>query len=1565
MFEDPTHQVVSFSDSDSSNIAKTAYTGPVITGKVKNGVFIKDELQNFNSEFWKMGSNPITVERFSRSADNNMSKIVYIAHKLGIDYIGNKSVSKAHSNEFITIEEIESAYSILQKVKDGNYNPTNNEIDELDAFKSKLGRGNSESNKTQMINNMKKEVIAIALQLRSFLRLPLIVAAEKMNQFANNPARFEKAQSLATESRRLIGNAIFSLNGLYKFNVTNELTKIGIKISSVDFYDSENGNYKFDINERTLPGFKKKVLDVLYDNNKISADKYDYLNNQSDPDQFMLDFSTLPGLMKDAFDVIKGIIHKNSLDFKINGIKAIMSPEVFIQSYSKKYNKNNTKSDTNLQVHAVDPLNNNITATEIKIGWRDEFSYLLDMSNEKDGLSFLVRAAELIKNKQPIDGVVYSKYNKNTIKTEAIRLLSKSLRNYDVLYNDGTEYNYSSDLIGIGLRIPLANGNFISHTRIVGFEVSSGEIIIVPDEIYVKLGADNDIDAFFLSLKMPDVPSFSEATSFELEFSKLKEEEKTLLSGINQLKNGEVINSLNDNTDLTKDLFQFADIQEKDGVFTRFINNQAVELTISYGDSLEESSVTEDDGNSIRTYDNLLEYLLLISSVPGKKKLNNSGKTQLTNTFNELFNQSLQEESERTVSTEKNKLKSLRHKINNLSYGFSNAFIDNMYNLFSLEHMYPVIMNTDDVSSLLSDISMKLATTSDEDFFNKSDQDILNDINLYTKYQEAYDDVDEKNKMSPIDSMSLRTDTKFNLTNMIRLILGPTVSSGKALVNFVNSNIEVFNNFNYKKTKLEVKYLYNDNSQPSKFNLVTKSEIGDSVFDMSSMQVSIALDAYKKINSLLLLGVQMYKIRPYIFLLHTGHDIRNILSFITNPGFTSFEKLLDNSQIINPTGGFTTYKHFAAYTLYKLNSGNSDFESYGNAYFLDSKGVYSENVMFANTIYERANTYLNNDPLVISELLEFNNLYEKYSKYQVVKSTNTKGLYNFGDNFIFTQPSEVSDVDFARFKLLYTKVLYYNLSTFAYGDMLTNLYKIQDEEGLDSSSFGEVIKSNGIYSKIKTYNNNTLMMETDDLPRSDKAIKALLRENKDSTYGIYNYTEMSKIVIQSWWKYLNADLAKLVDINNPENVLSKLFKKLYTNTPEDGDRIINSTFNYFYSSYINSRPMENGNFIENMLPIISPNFAKFQISRVDENDKSRINELEKELNDLNYIILNNLEPDERFDVDDLDQKIAELEDELSSLKLQKLYSYNDTIDWEYRQLMNKFPELKDYFQLFKGLVIDQMDVNFNNPYQFNPNDMSAINSPGDNSSVRNEILSQIKVLFRPRFEFTNVDYQKDYNELNLLQRELESLYNGDLNNKDYDILNSLKIRLKNSNKTLSDQLINQKANEELINMKNSVASFASKLIDTIILYNGFYNPIDNPMIDIVPSSIQASIFEGVKNFKFNNFNSDYIANEILMYYNTAINQDILQVQGAYTINDYGYNEYLKPAELLDMKKQGGNYKDVVESRGYIYDENNTIIFKSKKYETISKRPIGLTFSGLNSDSLKNIEKVVENKNLSC
>jgi hypothetical protein len=51
MFHNPDHRVVSFSDSDSSNIAKTAYTGSVVTGKVKNGTFIKDTLQNFNSQF--------------------------------------------------------------------------------------------------------------------------------------------------------------------------------------------------------------------------------------------------------------------------------------------------------------------------------------------------------------------------------------------------------------------------------------------------------------------------------------------------------------------------------------------------------------------------------------------------------------------------------------------------------------------------------------------------------------------------------------------------------------------------------------------------------------------------------------------------------------------------------------------------------------------------------------------------------------------------------------------------------------------------------------------------------------------------------------------------------------------------------------------------------------------------------------------------------------------------------------------------------------------------------------------------------------------------------------------------------------------------------------------------------------------------------------------------------------------------------------------------------------------------------------------------------------------------
>jgi hypothetical protein len=694
-----------------------------------------------------------------------------------------------------------------------------------------------------------------------------------------------------------------------------------------------------------------------------------------------------------------------------------------------------------------------------------------------------------------------------------------------VFYNGNTEYNYASDLIGIGLRIPLANGNFISHSRIVGFEVSSGEIITVPDEIYIKLGADNDIDAFFLSLKMPSVPSFSEKTSFEEEFFKLKEEEFKLLEDINQLKKGDKLNpDLNIvDVELTKALFQFADIQEKNGVFTRVVNNQNVELTISYDDSLEKSSITEYDGNSVTTYDNLLEYILLISHIPGKKKLNNSGKIQLSNTLNTLYDQMFEEVAEKTIGTEVRKLKSLRHKINNLNYGFSNSFVDNMYDLFSLEHMYPTIMNTDDVSSLLSDISMKLATSSDEDFLNKSDTDILNDLELYKNYQKEYDDVDEKNKMSPIDSMSLRTDTKFNLTNIIRLILGPTVSSGKALVNFVNSNIEVLNKFNYKKFKLNVKYLYNDASQPSKFNLVTRSEIGDSVFDMSSMQVSIALDAYKKINSLLLLGVQMYKIRPYIFLLHTGHDIRNILSFITNPGFTSFENLLDNSQIVNPTGGFTNYKHFAAYTLYKLNqsgqidnTANIDIESYGNAYFLNSNGIYNENAMFSNNIYDDANKYLDKNPLVISELLEFNSLYNKYSKYQIKKSVNTSELYNFGDNFSFNKPSEISNEEFSRFKSLYTKVIYYNLSTFAYGDMLTTLYKIQDEEGLDSSSFGEVIKLNGIYSKIKTYNNNSLMMESEDLPRPDKEIKALLRENKDSTYGIYNYTEMSKNVTKSW-----------------------------------------------------------------------------------------------------------------------------------------------------------------------------------------------------------------------------------------------------------------------------------------------------------------------------------------------------------------------------------------------------------------------------------------------------------------
>jgi hypothetical protein len=382
-----------------------------------------------------------------------------------------------------------------------------------------------------------------------------------------------------------------------------------------------------------------------------------------------------------------------------------------------------------------------------------------------------------------------------------------------------------------------------------------------------------------------------------------------------------------------------------------------------------------------------------------------------------------------------------------------------------------------------------------------------------------------------------------------------------------------------------------------------------------------------------------------------------------------------------------------------------------------------------------------------------------------------------------------------------------------------------------------------------------------------------------------------------------------------------------------------------------------------MLPIISPNFSKFEITRPDEDSKGRIEFLENELNDLNYIVLNNLEVDGRFKKDDLDLKIAEIEDELSSLRFQKLYSYNNTIDWEYRQLMNNFPELKNHFELFKGLVIDQMDVNFNNPYQFNPNEMNDLNMPGEKSTVRNEILNRIKILFRPRFEFSNVDYQKDHNEINLLQKELESLYNGDLNNKDFDILNSIKSRLQNTTNNTDIE-----ANRILIDMKNSVSSFASKLIDTIILYNGFYNPIDNPMIDIIPESIQNSIFEGVKSFRFKNMNSDFLANEILMYYNTAINQDILQVQGAFTVNEYGYNEYVKPAELLEMKKQAGGshkYKDIVEGRGYEYDENNTIIFKSKKYETITKRSLGLTFSGLNENSLNTIEKIVESNKLSC
>lgn len=533
---------------------------------------------------------------------------------------------------------------------------------------------------------------------------------------------------------------------------------------------------------------------------------------------------------KNVMDLIAGVLDDNLRKFKLNGTKFYQSPEAGTAIYRAIKSEDKIYRGTiELKWHdlEIDEKGNIVSTTpvECKVNFRKQFEPLLELRHP--------------------DGDKIG--NSNMSMENKLKRLNEALRDENWVKN-----NYDS-IVFTGVRIPLQDINFNSHIIIKEFLPNTGgDMIILPPEFYVQVGADNDIDTVTASIRYLDKSTGKPVRRPEESYNEILEKINELSAQL-EFNDGKIV----DNRSYKERL---REIRQK------FIDD---EVFSSEGKTLEqldaELILKEFDGYStVDGFTNPKAFLY---------KLRKNGTA--TDSINMLaeFIDSINDRREISDPIKK-ELKALEKKQLKYIQGVTNDIISGIIEFSKLPENYEFLASTDSIAKI-----KKIATE-----------------NVSRVKGIPIEDVKLEKRPSLLKAMSYTMNANNHNNNFqIRSMMGSFVKFrsiltllaynelvlqksfiGGSMINILTDKRKIYNR------TLRTPLLYKKSSENG-VQISIFDEDGNRITKNLSMIISSLIDLFKNDTIFPSLNITWLEAKPLIALMAQGVPLERAILFLNNP----------------------------------------------------------------------------------------------------------------------------------------------------------------------------------------------------------------------------------------------------------------------------------------------------------------------------------------------------------------------------------------------------------------------------------------------------------------------------------------------------------------------------------------------------------------------------------------------------------------------------------------------------------------------------------------------------------
>ena len=952
------------------NNAKNALTGNTLSKS-------EDEVV-YNPTFHKTAMAVSSIDQFLANGTFfeyiNTMKYMY---KKGLTYITFPTASKGFtSNQVKSVTEIELK---------------NEKI--LEDFVQYAASGFF---KNQVVTDKESKDVTLAIQLRSFLYLPL----------AN--AKTEEERNFVKSSIDAVKNA---LKDLLASKAKDSLYEMGLG------YNDSNTEIIIKNEERFLRFIKDKFKDED-DVHIVSLSKIKNIGGKS-LDLMISDYQGV------ALTIIAGIADDIFREVRLPGVKGIMTPELY-----RSYKKDETGL---LKTHKIKTKDGKeyVSAVECKLSWKEEFRNLqyLYIKDKETGKYIQVKDKQLKSG----EGSNYKNKPVWAVMNDLMKSGAKFYAQDPLNPSKYSKVNISDILKGVGIRIPLQNVNFIGHLEIVEFlDPARLDAIILPAEFYIKVGGDNDADT---------VPSFFKIISSNGSSYVSSENRKSYDSLINELielnqkikaRRAEIISELdeqyNTNIDENKSEDLYSEIEDE------FIKNDfQIKLMFEYYPNQEK--LKEFLGDDL--YDEYIDKVTITKAERAKYTkflMRNSEFQKLVQDFFEEFANYQLESSRGSIKKDAFKkdeqLKALQKQQFRIKYekqnykdGLLNLIIDRITDVLELKSNYPLLVKTDSVDAIQFSLVKNIADAEG--------------LSYEQVFKERFDET-----ITPINQHSFKTNADVLYVNQQRTNLGSYISMVKALVLLSANNLFLNNQYKKPNAKKKKKATLDQNEdlksvrqfkfpflkeKVKHFKFSITNEDGAYVTDLISQITSTHIDVYKKLKLLINLGFNYSNKNTALLMMFTGHSFDTVQQFLRFPIIQDFHQKMTNNVDRNKK-----YKHLVAEFFYKNNPtffkemfslGNNTKTGLELNQLYD--GIESQNfrVTFSDNINKetqiKIHALVKPEDITRERIVELN----QYFNEELRKGNNFQSIYNRLSDKSYTAISEEKKLQYKKlteFLLMYS-----------------------------------------------------------------------------------------------------------------------------------------------------------------------------------------------------------------------------------------------------------------------------------------------------------------------------------------------------------------------------------------------------------------------------------------------------------------------------------------------------------------------------------------------------------------